>query len=273
MALIGPLPPPVHGASLVTARLLERVREHAADVRVVDVGGSGTGARFAASRVWAHLRALAVVVGMPAGAVVYVSLSGGLGLWYQVPLFVAARLRGLRVVAHHHSYAYLTARAVPMVLVTRLLGPGDRHLFLSAIMRTAFLRRYSSRADHQVVSNAHVVPAPAVPSPRPTSGPPVLVHVSNLSVSKGSVAAVRGLRGAAPPRPAGAPHARRALRRRGDRGGDRGGRGRGRTGSGRAPPRACTRRSTPPTSSSSPRATSTRPSRSSCSRPSRAGSR
>ena len=190
MAFIGPLPPPVHGASLVTARLLERVREHAPDVRVVDVGGSGTGARFAVSRVWAHLRALAVVVGLPAGAIVYVSLSGGLGLWYQVPLFVAARVRGLRVVAHHHSYAYLTARAAPMVLVTRLLGPRDRHLFLSGIMRTAFLRRYSSRADHQVVSNAHVVPVPAVSMPRPASGSPVLVHVSNLSVSKGSVAAV-----------------------------------------------------------------------------------
>ena len=189
-AWIGPLPPPVHGASLVTARLLERVREQVGDVRVVDVGGSGAGARFAASRAWAHLRALAVVVGLPAGAVVYVSLSGGLGLWYQVPLFVAARLRGLRVVAHHHSYAYLTARAVPMVLVTRLLGPGDRHLFLSGIMRTAFRRRYSSRAEHRVVSNAHVVtPAPVGP-PRPATGDLVLAHVSNLGVSKGSVAAV-----------------------------------------------------------------------------------
>ncbi|WP_378036560.1 glycosyltransferase family 4 protein [Actinomycetospora atypica] len=190
MAFVGPLPPPVHGASLVTVRLLERVREHAGDVRVVDVGGSGTGVRFAASRVWAHLRALAVVVGLPAGAVVYLSLSGGLGLWYQVPLVVAARLRGLRVVVHHHSYAYLTARSVPMVLVTRLLGPGDRHLFLSAIMRTAFLRRYSSRADHQVVSNAHVVTPGPVGPPRPPTGKLVLTHVSNLGVSKGSVAAV-----------------------------------------------------------------------------------
>ncbi|WP_433803106.1 glycosyltransferase family 4 protein [Actinomycetospora sp. CA-084318] len=188
-AWIGPLPPPVHGASLVTARLLERVRDRIEDVRVVDVAGRGDGLRHVVSRARAHLRALGVVLGLPAGAVVYVSLFGGFGLWYQLPVLALARARGLRVVAHHHSYAYITARAVPMVLITRLLGREDRHLFLSTSMRTAFLRRYPSRADHRFASNAHVVdPCPARPGAA-RSGL-ALVHVSNLSVSKGSVAAV-----------------------------------------------------------------------------------
>ncbi|MCD2187708.1 glycosyltransferase family 4 protein [Actinomycetospora soli] len=188
-AWIGPLPPPVHGASLVTARLLERVRERIDDVRVVDVAGKGAGLGHVVSRARAHLRALGVVLGLPAGAVVYVSLFGGFGLWYQLPVLALARARGLRLVAHHHSYAYITARAVPMVLITALLGRRDRHLFLSASMRSAFLDRYASRADHRVVSNAHVVdPGPV----RPVAARHglALVHVSNLSVSKGSVAAV-----------------------------------------------------------------------------------
>ncbi|GAA4823073.1 hypothetical protein GCM10023201_06390 [Actinomycetospora corticicola] len=188
VAWIGPLPAPVHGASLVTARLLDRVRGEVADVRVVDVMGSGTGVRHVLTRAAAHLRALVVVLGLPTGSAVYVSLFGGLGLWYQLPVLAAARLRGLRVVAHHHSYAYLTATAVPMVLITRVLGRRDRHLFLSRTMRAAFEQRYASRAEHAVLSNAHVVdPGPVGPA---RDGDLVLVHVSNLGVSKGSVAAV-----------------------------------------------------------------------------------
>ncbi|RZT87893.1 glycosyltransferase involved in cell wall biosynthesis [Pseudonocardia sediminis] len=186
---IGPLPPPVHGASLITQRYLDLVRRHADDVEVVPIEGTtGRGrARFHLSRVAAHLRAVRAVLAGGGDATVYLSLGGGPSLWYQLPVVLAARARGARLVLHHHSYKYIAAHAAAMSLVCRS-GPGARHLFLSAAMADAFTARYPV-ADRRVVSNAHFVEPAEREGPEPEGI--ALIHVSNLSVPKGSLTALR----------------------------------------------------------------------------------
>ncbi len=191
---VGPIPPPLHGASVITARFLAQVagRIGAERVQVVSVAGGGGGAvgwHHHRARALAHLRAAARVVSARPGTVVYLSLSGGLGLWYQWPVVALARLRRLPVVVHHHSWAYVSAASAVMAVIARLLGPRDRHLFLSELMRDGYLARYATGAAAEVVSNAHFIEAGAVGE---ASGAELrLVHVSNLSVAKGSLAAIR----------------------------------------------------------------------------------
>jgi glycosyltransferase involved in cell wall biosynthesis len=189
---VGPIPPPLHGASMITARFLAQVvgRVGAEHVRVVSVAGGGRGWRHHRARALAHVRAsVMVALGRP-GTVVYLSLSGGLGLWYQWPVVALARLRRLPVVVHHHSWAYVSASSAVMAAVARLLGPRDRHLFLSDLMREGYLARYATGAAAEVVSNAHFIEAGPVGGAHDAGAAPRLVHVSNLSVAKGSLAAI-----------------------------------------------------------------------------------
>src|SRR6478672_3499136 len=95
--LIGPLPPPVHGASLVTWRAAEMLAERGiphlpcrTSPRVDSQGDA-----YHLSRIAAYLRSCRFVFGSKTdgGAVVYLSLSGGLGLFYDLIIILAARLK------------------------------------------------------------------------------------------------------------------------------------------------------------------------------------
>ncbi len=190
---IGPIPPPVHGASTITVRFLALVvaalgRDR---VRVVSVAGQGAGWRHHRTRAVAHLRAFARVALARPHTVVYVSLSGGLGLWYQLPVVALARLRAFPVVVHHHSWAYVSSFSPAMAGLARLLGPRDRHLFLSGLMRDGYVGRYTTGAAAEVVSNAHFIEGGEHGGRAAPGECPRLVHVSNLSVAKGSLAAIR----------------------------------------------------------------------------------
>jgi glycosyltransferase involved in cell wall biosynthesis len=190
---IGPIPPPLHGASMITARFLAQVigRVGAEHLDVVSVAGDGHGWHHHRARAVAHLRASARVALARPGTVVYLSLSGGLGLWYQWPVVALARLRRLPVVVHHHSWAYVSTASAVMAVIARLLGRRDRHLFLSDLMRSGYLARYATGARAEVVSNAHFIEPGPVGGAGATGACLRLVHVSNLSVAKGSLAAIR----------------------------------------------------------------------------------
>ena len=86
--LIGPVPPPVHGASIVTARAAEMLAERgiphlrfSTSPRLGSRGGA-----YHLSRIAAYLRSARFVFGpeTSGGAVVYLSLAGGLGLFYDL---------------------------------------------------------------------------------------------------------------------------------------------------------------------------------------------
>ncbi|MDP9239634.1 MAG: hypothetical protein M3O55_03205, partial [Actinomycetota bacterium] len=108
---VGPLPPPLHGASIVHGLVVSVLRRDGAAVRVIDTSAVGrSGARYHVARAAAHLRAVAVLLRARAskGNVgVYLTGAGGAGIWYQVPLAALSRLFGYSLVYHHHSFAYI----------------------------------------------------------------------------------------------------------------------------------------------------------------------
>ena len=187
VVVVGPFPPPVHGAARVTAAVTDLLRAAGANIRVVDTGVVASGWRYHRHRLLAHVRAAWLTTRVPAGSAVYLGGAGGLGLWYQLAVVAAARLRRLKVVFHHHSSQYLSERSTAMSLMSRLAGPHAVHVTLSTTMSRRLKQLYPSAGQTLQLSNAAFVDAGRPVTARPADNAPTLVvgHLSNLSRAKG----------------------------------------------------------------------------------------
>ncbi len=187
VVVVGPVPPPVHGAARVTDRMRQELGARSA--RVVTVDTSAAGPDGASLRPPARLLRLAggllVVLGaVTRGATVYVGGAGGPLLWYQAIVLGLARLLQVRTVFHHHSYSAVLERRGAMRAVTRLGGPSVVHVTLGETMAEDLRRNHRQLRDVRVCSNAALL-GPASPAGPARSGDPVLGHLSNLSMAKG----------------------------------------------------------------------------------------
>lgn len=184
---VGPLPPPIHGASLIHEKVCELLEEHCQDLFHVDTsGGGGSGFSYHARRAWSFVRATmhlarARVHGWDLA--LYVTGSGGLGLWYQVGLIRLSANFGVPVVFHHHSFAYLNedSRAMRRICSTS----GVTHVLLCLGMKNQLQRRYAGAVRAVVCSNRAFLASPPVGRPRVSDGGIRLAHLSNLSPEKG----------------------------------------------------------------------------------------
>src|SRR5262249_31343045 len=109
---IGPLPPPVHGYSLITSRVIERL-QRITTVEVVDLspGTMVRGWRYHAARAGRVGSALWRLARRPAqGRALYLAIAGGMGVLYDFAFVLAARCRRYRIVIHHNAFSYLHRR-------------------------------------------------------------------------------------------------------------------------------------------------------------------
>lgn len=184
--MMGPFPPPVHGASQMTALLADRL-EQEFDVRRCRLspspGGNGPARHIA--KGWLHARALLCLF-LPRNRRVttYVSLPGGLALTFVLPIVLASRLRRNPLILHHHSFRYLETTARLLRLVVRLGGKDQVHLVLCQEMAAQLKNRYGKGLRTLALSNAWVCSTALAPAQR-CDGPPRLGHLSNLSLEKG----------------------------------------------------------------------------------------
>lgn len=182
---VGPLPPPVHGFSVINRAMLERFQA-AGPVQVFDrapPGGPPPLRAFATLGRWA--RFVAALLGAPRGSAVYLGLSGGRGQWVDALYLAAARLLGRPVCVHHHSFAYLRAPAWHSRLALGLARRA-RHVALCPCMGETLAAAYGiAPAQVAVLSNAAFLP-PAEPLAAPAArGELQLGFLSNITTDKG----------------------------------------------------------------------------------------
>lgn len=187
---VGPLPPPSHGAALVHQSVVEQLRLHGADVRVIDTSARCLrGPRYYCARFLIHLRALVVLLAVRSSGrrpSVYFTGAGGLGIWYQVPIAFTARLSGCRMMYHHHSFAYLHGRRLAVRALTLACGPRAAHIVLSQHMRERLHEHYPAVRTIAVCSNSTFMSRRDFHSPPERLGSTLrLGHLSNLMVEKG----------------------------------------------------------------------------------------
>lgn len=194
--VLGPLPPPMHGASAVTQRMVDALRQNgSAEVVTVDIGDGGSTSRRLRALLGGLLRFLPALVRRRSDAV-YLGGAGGELLWYQAVVVLLGRLAGHRIVFHHHNSSYLTRHLRAMALLVRWGGSRVHHVVLARDMGERLQARYPAATAVLVCSNASLmVPSePAERDPVPAAGPVVLGHLSNLTREKGVHVAIETLR-------------------------------------------------------------------------------
>ena len=185
--MVGPLPPPVHGASVMTAAIADMLTAAGlAQIRCSTSPRARTrGWRWHVSRMTSYLAASGRILLSPRDRVVYLSLSGGNGLAYDAIIALAARLAGHRLLLHHHSFDYVD-QTRPLFAALLRAAPRDHvHVVLCQAMAEGLQQRYGRQLRCITVSNAGFLPPSATTAPAPRSQLRRIGLLSNLSADKG----------------------------------------------------------------------------------------
>jgi glycosyltransferase involved in cell wall biosynthesis len=174
--------------SMVNRVVLSALRECGASLVVVDVS-SGSLDR---SRVM-RLRRVAIVCRaivkvcvsrVARGAALYLSVSGGDGQIYDTCFVAIARIRGLRIYLHHHSYAYLDRRRTVTQALADIAGRKCTHVLLSSEMASQFAQLYSAN-NVVTVSNAALLNQGTGPEVRVRQTLTTIGFMGNICAEKG----------------------------------------------------------------------------------------
>lgn len=138
LVMIGPFPPPVHGMAMINAAVREILRSSDRDPRVINLAAPSLKRSVAARlgrlpRVLRGMACLAATRGVYGGTL-YMSVSGGLGQLYEIAFVSLARVRGMRIFLHHHSFAYLSNPRFLTHILTRVAGNSAVHICQSPRM-------------------------------------------------------------------------------------------------------------------------------------------
>lgn len=176
------LPPPVNGQANCNAAMFALLSGVVRPIRL-SLGVSPISKVFRAfANCWRLLR------DAKHGEALYVSIPGQQGAWLLLPAIVAARLRGMEIWFHHHSFRSINRG--PVTLTRTLVawaGPRQNHILLSDTMRDRFAALYLTAAGRAHAMSNTVLFPPATQHehvPRPDR-PPTLGHMSVLTQDKG----------------------------------------------------------------------------------------
>src|SRR6266480_3362736 len=188
--VVGALPPPVHGASMINEAVLSTLSGRGEVVRSINLS-PGTLARGFHGR---SVRALAALSGLlrlliycvrrEAGSL-YIGLSGGTGPVIDLCFMAAARLFKLPIYIHHHSFKYLNQRSALARVAFSVAGPRSTHIVLCTNMGSLLKERYGI-SKVCIISNAAFVDNRAEYDGRNSPRSPMtLGFLGNISREKG----------------------------------------------------------------------------------------
>ena len=190
IVIIGALPPPLSGYSLITSKILELARGYR-KVLAFDIspGRAERGLPYHVTRILrvslAMLRLFSAR--LDRAREVYIATESRAGLVYTILLGLTARALGYRVFLHHHVFRYINVKSRLMTLLVRATRGHATHIFLCPCMERDFAKLYGDPLSALQLSNAAFVEPPQnhAPSPRSEGEPLRLGFLSNLSREKG----------------------------------------------------------------------------------------
>jgi glycosyltransferase involved in cell wall biosynthesis len=184
---IGPLPPPVTGMSLLTEKVVERLKEKAPlTIANFSAGDAQPRPHTRVIRMLRTALCLAKLIshGRTRNSRVYICCNSRGGLVMTGLLVQTARRLGYRVYLHHHVYMYIDESDRKMAWIDRNMSAADVHLMHCPQMIQDFRARYSSRAQFEYVYPS-IASLPLGQPRRQVSEPFRLGFLSNLTLAKG----------------------------------------------------------------------------------------
>ncbi|MBI5818501.1 MAG: glycosyltransferase family 4 protein [Verrucomicrobia bacterium] len=184
ITLIGPMPPPIDGQSIVMSHMVSRLTPHFPNLRVSDT----------TERASSRWRRAFVKLGRSAAAwgavlradVVYIAVKADHGMWLTTVTAGLARLTGKQIFLHHHSYTYIRERRKRMSALARIAGPTAQHIVLSQSMSRDLRAVMPEISRTLIIGNAALVDQTLLELPLKSDADHlVLGHLSNLYLDKG----------------------------------------------------------------------------------------
>lgn len=186
--MIGPFPPPVHGMATVNAAVRDALASRARPPEVLDTAARqlGRGPVVRLRRLARTARLLWRFATLPesGGANAYISVSGGFGKIYEALFVTIARRRGMELVLHHHSFAYLRSRDRLTRLLVCCAGGRAIHVVQCEQMAER-LRLLYGVSEVVAISNAAILPRILFGSRRRRDRLRRIGYLSNISPEKG----------------------------------------------------------------------------------------
>ena len=189
LVIIGPLPPPTTGRSVVTAQLLKELEQTSTSYLLVNLA-----VRWTIGPVRRRLRRVGYLA-RSAGhvfrqtrqaAITYIAVDSNPGTLFTALYALIARVTGTRIVLHHHSYSYIQKSSFSMLLLSWAAGRGALHATPCAVASAELEARYTRVEHTAVLTNAFAVDPDLAAVRRPRQRDRlVLGHLSNLTVAKG----------------------------------------------------------------------------------------
>jgi glycosyltransferase involved in cell wall biosynthesis len=186
--MVGVFPPPVHGMAVVNAAVRDALRQVGVVPQVVDLAAPSLDRSLTVrlSRFPRFLRGLVRLAGRRGlrGGMLYMSVSGGLGQLYEIAFIALARLRGMKLCLHHHSFAYLDAPSRLTRVLAEAAGASAVHVTQS--LRMADRLRAVYEVERVVaVSNAVFLLSGEGLTAKPRRRLRTLGFISNIAAEKG----------------------------------------------------------------------------------------
>lgn len=188
--MVGAFPPPVHGMAQVNALMRDALAKSGARISTFDLSAKSLerniGARLLRSVKIARLLVPFIVeTAKVRGSVLYVGLSAGWGLLYELCFVAWAKACGHSIVLHHHSFVYLRARTGLMRTLVRIAGKDALHVTLCGRMAELLRCQYGRNMRVRVISNAAVVPPLSDSPANERTALRSIGFLSNISKEKG----------------------------------------------------------------------------------------
>lgn len=187
IVMVGAFPPPVHGMAAVNAAVRDALRAAQVEPLVIDVAAPSLDRSLSARlgrlpRVGKGLLKLATRRRLQ-GASLYMSVSGGFGQMYEIAFVLLARLRGMRIFLHHHSFAYLDRPNGLTHILMRVAGTESIHIALSPEMAERLKGSYGVGGVTPISNAVFFAATNAAGTPR--EEPKTLGFLSNIAPEKG----------------------------------------------------------------------------------------
>jgi glycosyltransferase involved in cell wall biosynthesis len=179
------LPPPTHGQAVVNQAIVDAISSSGARLKVINTspGTLRKGLGYHARRMSLHLLEAMPAILRAGKGLVYSVVEPGLGMIYNFLILLFARMKGLRIVLHHHSALYTKTRDRRFAWLSRLAGADALHVALDEFMAKDLREHYPFVTNIAIALNAAYVNDPTAED-RP-DGSLTCGFMSNLSPEKG----------------------------------------------------------------------------------------
>lgn len=184
--MVGAFPPPMHGMSVVNGAVYGQLERMGIPLVAINIAAPSLD-RSLSTRLArlpnAFRGMLRFGIRARRGETLYMSVSGGFGQLYEVLFLLLARLHGMRIFLHHHSYAYLDQRKALSGVLVSVAGSDATHITQSDGL-TAKLRHTYQAKRVVAISNA-VLLLEEIESVAPPRTLTKIGYLGNISAEKG----------------------------------------------------------------------------------------